>query len=126
MSRVVYDAGVLVAADRGDRHVWLKHRARLMQKTVPLVPAPVVAQVSRSPRQALLRRFLAGCHIAAMGEWEAHEAGRLLGQSRTTDVVDASVVAVAIRYRAIIVTGDVKDMDRLAAVAGGAVSVFGV
>ncbi|MBL8230898.1 MAG: hypothetical protein JNL98_20555 [Bryobacterales bacterium] len=123
MSRAVYDAGVLVAADRGDRRVWLKHRARLMQKIVPLVPALVVAQVSRSPRQALLRRFLAGCHIAPMGEREAHEAGRLLGQSRTADVVAASVVAVAIRYRAVIVTGDVADRDRLVAAAGGGVGV---
>lgn len=126
MSKAVYDAGVLVAADRGDRRVWLRHRARLMEKTVPLVPAPVVAQVSRSPRQALLRRFLAGCHIAPMGEQEAHEAGRLLGQSRTSDVVDASVVAVAIRHRAVIVTGDVADMSRLAAAAGGRVGVVGL
>lgn len=126
MSRAVYDAGVLVAADRGDHRVWLKHRARLMQKIVPLVPATVVAQVSRSPQQALLRRFLAGCHVAPIGEREAHEAGHLLGQSRTTDVVDASVVAVAIRYRAVIVTGDVTDMNRLAAAAGGRVGVVGL
>lgn len=126
MSRAVYDAGVLVAADRGDHRVWLKHRARLMEKTVPLVPATVVAQVSRSPRQVLLRRFLAGCHIAPIGEQEAHEAGRLLGRSWTTDVVDASVVAVAIRYRAVIVTGDVADMNRLAAAAGGGVGVVGL
>lgn len=123
MSRAVYDAGVLVAADRGDRRVWLLHRTRLMQKTLPLVPAPVVAQVSRSPQQVLLRRFLAGCHILPMGERESHEAGRLLGQSRTTDVVDACVVAVAIRYRAVIITGDVADMDRLVAAAGGGAGV---
>lgn len=96
MSRAAYDAGVLVAADRRDRRVWLKHRVRLMEKIVPLVPAPVVAQVRRSPRQALLRRFLARCHIAPMGEREAHEAGRLLGQSRTADVVDASLIRTRI------------------------------
>lgn len=126
MRRLVYDASVLVAADRGDRRVWLAHRARLMEHTIPLVPAPVVAQVSRSPRQAQLRWFLAGCHIAPMNEQEAHEAGRLLGRTRTTDVVDASVVAVAIRYQAVIVTGDVEDMDRLAAAAGGGVGVVGL
>jgi predicted nucleic acid-binding protein len=126
MSRFVYDAGVLVAADRGDRGVWLAHKARLMERSVPLVPAPVVAQVSRSPRQAQLRRFLAGCHIAPLGEGDAHEAGRLLGRSGTADVVDASVVAIAIRYRAVIVTGDVADMERLAAAAGGGVGVVGL
>ena len=126
MSRVVYDAGVLVAADRGDRSVWLAHAARLMERSVPMVPAPVVAQVSRSPQQVQLRRFLAGCHIAPLGERDAHEAGRLLGKSRTADVVDASVVAIAIRYQAVIITGDVDDMERLAAIAGAAVSVIGL
>lgn len=124
MSRLVYDAGVLVAADRGDRRVWLAHAALLMERSVPAVPATVVAQVSRSPRQAQLRRFLAGCHIAPLGEREAHEAGRLLGKSRTADVVDASVVAIAIRHRAVILTGDVEDMEQLAAGAG--VGVIGL
>ena len=124
MSRLVYDAGVLVAADRGDRRVWLAHAALLMERSVPVVPATVVAQVSRSPRQAQLRRFLAGCHIAPLGEREAHEAGRLLGKSRTADVVDASVVAIAIRHRAVILTGDVEDMEQLAAGAG--VGVIGL
>ena len=126
MSRLVYDAGVLVAADRGDRRVWLSHAARLVERIVPLVPAPVVAQVSRSPRQAQLRRFLAGCHIEPLGERDAHAAGRLLGKSGTADVVDASVVAVAIRYQAVILTSDVDDMERLAAVAGTGVSVIGL
>ncbi len=126
MSRFVYDAGVLVAADRGDRGVWLAHKARLMERNVPVVPATVVAQVSRSPRQAQLRRFLAGCYIAPLGEGDAHEAGRLLGSSGTTDVVDASVMAIAIRYRAVVVTGNVEDMERLAAAASGGVGVVGL
>jgi predicted nucleic acid-binding protein len=124
--RTVYDAGVLVAAERGDRRVWLAHTARLMERSVPLVPAPVVAQVSRSPRQAQLRRFLAGCHVAPLGEDDAHAAGRLLAASKTTDVVDASVVAIAIRYQAVIITGDVEDMERLAAAASAAVGVVGL
>jgi predicted nucleic acid-binding protein len=126
MNRLVYDAGVLVAADRGDRRVWLAHKARLMERSVPVVPAPVVAQVSRSPRQSQLRRFLTGCRIAPLGEFDAHEAGRLLGKSRTTDVVDASVVAIAVRHQAVIITGDVEDMKRLAATAGGGVGVVGL
>lgn len=126
MSRLVYDAGVLVAADRGDRRVWLAHAARLMERIVPLVPAPVLAQVSRSARQAQLRRFLAGCHIAPLDEHDAHAAGSLLGKSRTVDVVDASVVAVAIRHQAVIVTSDVEDIERLAAVADARVGVIGI
>ncbi len=60
---VVYDAGVFVAADRDDRGAWADHRVRLELGVVPTTTAPVVAQVTRSPRQAQLRRFLRGCDI---------------------------------------------------------------
>lgn len=123
MKRVVYDAGVLVEAERSDRQAWLEHKARLLERMVPLVPATVVAQVSRSPQQVQLRRFLEGCDIASLHEQDAHVAGRLLGKSKTSDVVDASVVAVAMRYQAVILTGDVVDMERVAAVAGAGVAV---
>src|ERR1035437_8568625 len=86
MSTVVYDAAVLVAADRNERRAWAEHKARLELAVVPLVPAPVVAQVSRSPQQAQLRRFLTGCVVVPLGETEAHEAGRLLGITKTSDV----------------------------------------
>ena len=95
MSTVLYDAAVLVAADRNERRAWAEHKTRLQLGIVPLVPAPVVAQVSRSPQQAQLRRFLAGCVVVPLGETEAHEAGRLLGMTKTTDVVDAVVVTTA-------------------------------
>jgi hypothetical protein len=48
MSAVVYDAAVLVAADRNERQAWAEHNARLEFGVFPLVPSPVVAQVSRS------------------------------------------------------------------------------
>ena len=113
MNDVVYDAAVLVAADRNERRAWAEHKARLEMGYVPLVPAPVVAQVSRSPRQAQLRRFLTGCEVVPLDETGAHEAGRLLGLTGTTDVVDAAVVVVAVRNRAVILTGDKEDMERL-------------
>ena len=109
----MYDAGVLVAADRSDRRTWAEHKARLEFGILPAVPSPVLAQVSRSPQQAQLRRFLTGCVVVPVGEREAHEAGRLLGKTRTADVVDAFVVTVAIRNNAIIVTSDRGDLERL-------------
>lgn len=123
MRSFVYDAAVLVAADRSERRAWADHRARLELGVIPMVPAPVVAQVSRSPRQAQLRRFLTGCQIVSLGESEAHEAGRLLGVARMTDVVDAAVVTVAVRNQAVILTGDSDDMERLVAASGGDVEV---
>ena len=83
MSAVVYDAAVLVAADRNERRAWAEHKARLELGVIPLVPAPVVAQVSRSPQQAQLRRFLTGCVVVPLGEIQAHEAGRLLGITKS-------------------------------------------
>jgi predicted nucleic acid-binding protein len=126
VNTVVYDAAVLVAADRNDRRAWAEHKARLELGVVPSVPAPVVAQVSRSPQQAQLRRFLTGCVVIPLGESEAHEAGRLLGKSRTADVVDAVVVTIALRLKAMILTSDPDDIKRLVRASGREVAVVAV
>ena len=126
MSAVVYDAAVLVAADRNDRRAWAEHKARLEFGIVPSVPAPVLAQVSRSPQQAQLRRFLSGCAVVPLGESEAHEAGRLLGKARTADVVDAVVVTIAIRQKAMILTSDPEDIKRLVRASGREVAIVAV
>jgi predicted nucleic acid-binding protein len=124
MSGVVYDAAVLVAADRNDRRIWAEHKARLECGILPFVPAPVVAQVSRSPQQAQLRRFLTGCSVVPLGESEAHDAGRLLSKTGTADVVDAAVVMTALRQKALILTGDEHDIKRLVAASGRNLSVL--
>jgi predicted nucleic acid-binding protein len=118
VSSVIYDAAVLIAAERNDRRVWADHRARLELAMVPLVPATVVAQVSRSARQVQLHRFLRGCDVVPLDEHGAHAAGRLLGATRTVDVVDASVVALAAARGAKILTGDADDLARLAGATG--------
>jgi predicted nucleic acid-binding protein len=123
VSAFVYDAAVLVAADKNDRRAWAEHKARLEFGIIPSVPAPVVAQVSRSPQQAQLRRFLSGCAVVPLGEGDAHDAGRLLGKTRTADVVDAVVVTVAIRQKAMILTGDPDDIRRLVAASGRQIRV---
>ena len=126
MSAVVYDAAVLVAADRNERRAWAEHKARLEFGVIPLVPGPVFAQVSRSPQQAQLRRFLTGCAVVPLGEREAHEAGRPLGLTRTADVVDAVVVTTALRPKAMILTGEQVDMEGLVRASGREVAVVTV
>ena len=126
MSTVVYDAAVLVAADRNDRRTWAEHKARLELGLVPSVPAPVVAQVSRLPQQVQLRRFLTGCAVVPLGESEAHEAGRLLGKTRTANVVDAVVVTIALRRNAIVLTSDPDDIKRFVRASGREVAVVAV
>jgi hypothetical protein len=109
----IYDAGVLVAADHNDRRTWADHRARLEAGLVPQTTAPVVAQVSRSPRQAQLRRFLRGCDVTAFDPEVAHEVGALLARTSTTDVVDAHLAVLASRRAAAVVTGDPDDLRLL-------------
>ena len=113
MTGVVYDAGVLVAADRNARGVWAEHRVRLEAGIVPVVPTAVVAQVSRSPAQVQLRRMLRGCEVVSLTERNAHAAGQLLARAGTSDVVDAVVAQVAAELRADVVTGDRADIGRL-------------
>jgi hypothetical protein len=110
---VVYDAGVLVAADRDDREVWADHRVRLEVGLVPVTTAPVVAQVSRSPRQAQLRRFLRGCSVVPFFADDAHAVGALLAGSGMSDVVDAHVVLSAATVFAAVLTSDPDDLRHL-------------
>jgi hypothetical protein len=126
MTEVVYDAGVLVAADRNSRVVWADHRVRLEAGIVPVVPAPVVAQVSRSPAQVQLRRLVRGCEVVNLTELDAHAAGHLMGRARTSDVVDAVVAHTAASRRADVVTGDRADMSRLLAAAGATSRIIDV
>jgi predicted nucleic acid-binding protein len=126
MRRVVYDTGVLIAADRSQRHTWAEHRIRLEAGVIPLVPAPVVAQASRSPKQAQMRRLLRGCEIVAFDEGAGHAAGSLLGKTRTKDVVDASVAELSIRHGADVVSDDAKDIRRLLSAAHARVSIMDV
>ena len=112
---VVYDAGMLVAAERNDRRAWADHRARLELGVVAITTAPVVAQVSRAPRQVQLRRFLRGCHVEPFDAEQAHDIGALLGQAGASDVVDAHLVFTAAATSSTIWTSDPKDLRRLAA-----------
>lgn len=126
MKKVIYDSAVLVAADRNERRVWAEHRVRLESGIVPMVPAPVVAQVSRSPKQAQMRRLLRGCEVVPFDEASAHAAGKLLALTKTFDVVDAAVVHLGSKHRADIVTGDPHDIRRLLSAARAKVAVIEV
>jgi hypothetical protein len=64
--------------------------------------------------------------VVPLGESEAHEAGRLLGKTRTADVVDAVVVTLALRQKATILTGDPDDIQRLVRASGGELAVVAV
>ncbi|MGH2913251.1 MAG: hypothetical protein ACRDJ3_12335, partial [Solirubrobacteraceae bacterium] len=80
------------------------------------IPAGVVAQVFRdgSKQVRIMRLFKdPQTQVVALEEETAHAAGVLLGLRGTNDVVDASVVICARRYRQPVVTTDPDDLRRL-------------
>ncbi|MFI0417968.1 PIN domain-containing protein [Spongiactinospora sp. 9N601] len=117
---LVYDAGALIAAEANRPRMWRLHRQALDEKRRIIVPVPVLAQVWRgSARQASLARLLFGCEIADMTERIGKEAGVLCGRvaarrrTAPVDVVDATVVVVAIMAAAAILTSDHDDLVAL-------------
>jgi hypothetical protein len=113
---VTYDAGALIAAGRGERRMWARHRALLARRLIPTVPAPVVAQSWRgSARQVQLARLLAGCDVEALDDGRARSVGALAARAGITDIVDACVVEGAVRRRDLVVSSDPGDLQLIAA-----------
>ena len=116
---VTYDSGALIAADKGERRMWARHRALLVHREVPTAPAAVVAQSWRgSGRQAQLARLLAGCYVEGLHDARARSAGSLAAEAATTDVVDACVVDGALRRGDLVVSSDHDDLRRIADAVG--------
>lgn len=121
---ITYDTGALVAADRGERRMWARHRALLVRRVVPLAPAPVVAQAWRGgSRQARLARLLQGCDVEELDDRRARSVGDLLGRAGGADVVDGCVVEGALRRRHLVVSADADDLLSLARAVGGHLEV---
>lgn len=119
MRGITYDTGALIAADRGERRMWARHRALLKLREVPTVPAPVVAQSWRGgSRQALLARLLVGCDIEALDDGQARAVGSLAATAATSDIVDACVVEGALRRHDLVVSSDETDLHAIATAAG--------
>lgn len=117
MTGLTLDSGALVAFERNDRTV-VAIVARAVERRVPLaIPAGVVGQVWRDGRrQARLARLLgsSAVEIEALDDMRARAAGQLCGASKTSDVVDASVVLCAKARGHSVMTSDASDMRRLA------------
>ncbi|AXI77546.1 twitching motility protein PilT [Peterkaempfera bronchialis] len=111
---MVYDAGALIAAERGSVAVWRAHRAYLLAGGTPVVPAAVVAQVWRDgTRQARVAQLLKGCDIAPLGDESARAVGELLGRAGTVDTVDGAVALLASALGAEVPTSDPEDLQHL-------------
>lgn len=113
---VVLDAGALIAFERGDARMRALVREALKTGVRLVIPAGVLGQVWRgAARQAPLRALVKGptTIVPALDQVLAEAAGVLCGRAGTSDVIDASVVLIARRERAIVVTSDEGDLRRL-------------
>ena len=113
---VTLDAGALIALDRGDQRMLALLQVLLAEKGRAHVPAGVVGQAWRAgARQAVLARFLRlpEVEIESLDGDVARACGELCAATRTSDVIDASVVIVARRHGDAIITSDVADIRRL-------------
>lgn len=122
---VTYDTGALLAAERNDRQMWVRHNAILELGIRPVVPAPVLAQAWRGggPRQANLARLLRTCRVEALTEEQAKSVGALSARSGHDDVVDVTVVEGAARRSDLIRTSDPDDLRPIAAVIAQDVTI---
>lgn len=118
---MIFDAGILVAIDRDEPAAKdfieaARHAGETLRTT-----APAVTQVWRDgSRQAHLSRLVAALDMHPFTAAQVSLAGTLLRRSGASDVVDAHLVACAIRLDDTIITSDLDDFTRLTAHLGEA------
>ena len=111
---MILDAGVLISVERNEVAAQLFVAATLKKGTPLRVSAPVVAQVWRGgPDQHRLGKFIKTLEVHPFEAEQWNEVGRFLAAAKTSDVVDAHMVALAIKFDDAILTGDSSDLDKL-------------
>lgn len=109
---LVFDAGGLIAVDRGDRRI-----LRLLELSDQIhIPVAALAQVWRDPgRQARLAKMIRAPEVKLqeMTAQMARSIGVLCAESGASDVVDASVVLVTRAVAGLAVTSDAGDLREI-------------
>jgi predicted nucleic acid-binding protein len=126
MRTVVYDTGALVAAERRDADFLALHKDLTASRLRPIVPVVILAQAWRGGPQHSISLTLKGCDIVPDDQRIGRAAGVICASSGTSDVVDAIVVATAVRHQGAVVTSDPSDLTRLADAIGVKVRLFAV
>lgn len=119
---MILDAGFLISIDRSERSARTFLVAADRSPTALHTTHPVVAQVWRNgSRQARLSAFLKTITIHPLDD--GRPVGRLLAQTRTSDVVDAHLAICAVRLGHDILTSDPNDLSALTSVLGVAAPI---
>ena len=114
--RIILDSGAIIASERNDATMAAILKAARKHRTPVLIPATVVAETWRGASTHARTAHLFGSvdGFPELNEQTARRVGALLSMSRTAEIVDGNVVAIAIALRpATIVTSDVNDISRL-------------
>ncbi len=120
--RYVFDTGALIAAERGKQRALRFLRLAHVGAARIVVPLPVVAEWWRGRTDARDELLAATQVLASIEVTKA--AGVALSKMKRVDpstTIDAIVMASAAMLDAVLVTGDPKDFDRLAAHFAGVV-----
>jgi hypothetical protein len=113
MSRIIFDAGALIALDRNERTAWIRLANANGERTPIVTHAGIIGQVWRHPaRQARLAQVTKGFDVRPLTLDLAKAAGVLLALTKTTDVHDA-VLALLCVPGDILYTSDVDDLSVL-------------
>jgi predicted nucleic acid-binding protein len=115
--RLILDSGAVIALSRGDARARAFVARALELGAMVEIPVVVVAETTRGgPRDAAVNRVLEAVgSIPEARELHGRIAGRLLAAARSTESIDALVVAQAVAARgAHVLTGDAEDVRRLA------------
>ena len=124
MATVVYDTGALLAAERRNPDFLALHDELTAARIRPIVPVVVLAQAWRGGPQHQISRVLNACDIVPDDERTGRAAGVACAASGTADVVDAIVVATAVRHQAPVVTSDPCDLIHIANSIGVKVQLY--
>lgn len=123
---VVYDTGALLAAERRNTDFIALHDDLTASHIRPIVPVVILAQAWRGGPQHSISRTLKGCVILPDDERIGRAAGSICASARTSDVVDAIVVATAVQHQASVVTSDPGDLNHLAESIGFKLRLFAI
>jgi predicted nucleic acid-binding protein len=125
LSRIVLDAGALIALARNDRSLWSTLKLAALSGDDAIVPAAVLAQAWRgTPSQARLAAALKHCVVASF-DAVVRDVGELCERAKTRDVCDAHVAIIAATRGDVLYTSDPNDLRRLLVAYGGRVPSIG-
>jgi hypothetical protein len=123
VAALVFDAGALIALDRGDRAIGALLMVAAQREIEVLTCSAAVAQAWRNPaRQARLARALAGFREQPLDAALARRCGLLLARADSSDIADAAVALTA-RDGDTVLTSDPTDIRRLLDASGTAARV---